>query len=356
MSYRIERNLSRVLAILAVAGFGAVSVRAGDKPEKIQVSEPASSVDSTNLTRINPNALNSQAGEDAYLKPFKSFNGGNSLDAIFDLEPPLAYPQQNQAQSPGRRSLQNSDRRKNWAFSYLNDLSDQPSMDDLMGIQKTDPFGKEDSRLSLVEMYIQNSLNSRQNSANARKSAQDSNTRTANKVNGETSDFDPVASAFKGSDPFFKRMITGDAGEPVKPVADAGVFGASGGFAASPEEREQQRRLAAFRHELDPSYPLPKSDNPFNPIEAVRQSQLATAAAAPSSIFQHTSLNPAAGALDPTLKAFHSHVYDDPTATALGLPQKPAFTVDKPAPPQPTAQSVLSQIDPFSANAPKRKF
>ena len=66
MSYRIERNLSRVLAILAVAGFGAASVRAGDQPGKIQVSEPASSLDSTNLTRINPNALNSQAGEDDF--------------------------------------------------------------------------------------------------------------------------------------------------------------------------------------------------------------------------------------------------------------------------------------------------
>ena len=73
------------------------------------------------------------------LKPFKSFNGGNSLDAIFDLEPPLAYPQQNQPQSPGRRSLQNSDRRKNWAFSYLNDLSDQPSMDDFDGHSKNGP-------------------------------------------------------------------------------------------------------------------------------------------------------------------------------------------------------------------------
>ena len=98
---------------------------------------------------------------------------------------------------------------------------------------------------------------------------QDSNIRTANtqKVNGEvvSTDFDPVASAFKGSDPFFKRMITGDAGEPVKPVADAGVFGASGGLAASPEEREQQRRLAAFRHELDPSYPLAQIGQPFQP-------------------------------------------------------------------------------------------
>jgi len=356
MSYRIERNLKRVLAILAVAGFGAASVHAGDQPGKIQVSEPASSLGSSNLTRINPNALNSQPGEDDFLKPFRSFKGGNSLDAIFDLDPPLAYPQQNQPQSPGRRSLQNSDRRKNWAFSYLNDLSDQPSMDDLSGVRKTDPFGREDAQLSLVEMYIKNSRDSSQKNGDGTRTARDSNIRTANKVNGETTDFDPITSAFKGSDPFFKKLITGDGGDPVKPVADAGVFGASGGLAASPEEREQQRRLAVFRHELDPSYPLPKSDNPFNPIEAIRQSQLATAAAAPSSIFQHTSINPAAGALDPTLKAFHSHAYDDPTATALGLPQKPAFTVDKPAPPPPTAQSVLSQIDPFSANAPKRKF
>jgi hypothetical protein len=57
------------------------------------------------------------------------------------------------------------------------------------------------------------------------------------------------------------------------------------------------------------------------------------------------------------LNALHSHVNDDLTAKALGLPyygvKASTNGVSRPAP---TAQSVTAEWDPFGANRPKPKF
>ena len=114
-----------------------------------------------------------------------------------------------------------------------------------------------------------------------------------------------------------------------------------------------------FRHDLDPSYPLLKPENSVLAFDnLLRQAQPPAAAAGSNapSLFQHTSISPATAAVDPNVRAFHSRVYDDPTATALGLPQKPLFQNVTPPPPPPTAQSIQALTDPFGANAPRRKF
>ena len=61
-------------------------------------------------------------------------------------------------------------------------------------------------------------------------------------------------------------------------------------------------------------------------------------------------------AADPTANALHSHINDDLTAKALGLPYynvKPQTNSIRPAP---TAQSVQAEWDPFGANRMKPKF
>jgi hypothetical protein len=60
-------------------------------------------------------------------------------------------------------------------------------------------------------------------------------------------------------------------------------------------------------------------------------------------------------AADPTANVLHSHINDDLTAKALGLPQPVKATNDVTRP-SPTAQSIEAQFDPFGANRPKPRF
>jgi hypothetical protein len=64
-----------------------------------------------------------------------------------------------------------------------------------------------------------------------------------------------------------------------------------------------------------------------------------------------STLNPALGVIDPTTAALHSHVYDDPTAAALGM----ANPV-KPTAPSKPAETVKQMLDPFAASVMKPKF
>jgi hypothetical protein len=85
-------------------------------------------------------------------------------------------------------------------------------------------------------------------------------------------------------------------------------------------------------------------------VETLLDQQLSDAAA-----YRQKSANPFLAA-DPTANALHSHVNDDLTAKALGLPYygvKPQTNSVRPAP---TAQSVAAEWDPFGANRMKPKF
>ena len=353
MVYRNSSDFRVFAVVLAAAALGLSAAYAGGKAEKIKFSEPSDSGTSSNLTRLSPNAPNSREIEDELLKPFKSINTGNSLDAIFDLSQPLQVPQPNQSRPLSKHALDQIDRRKNWAFTDLNDLTDPSSLDGVLGNRKLGANGLEDDKLSLIDRYYQNGGQKKTDGKTPAKNLYDP---LSDKKRALPTDFDPLDSALKHTDPFFKKMMTGDSGERERSVADTGVFSsASVSLTPDAETREQLRRVAMFRHELDPSYPLPKSDSSLNNYADLARQARTPSTATNASIFAHTDISPASGVFDPTSKAFHSHVYDDPTATALGLPQKPMFPVVTPTPP-PTAQSIQALIDPFSANAPRRKF
>jgi hypothetical protein len=358
MDYRKSSEFRVFVAALAVAALGIASATAGGKAEKIQFSEPSAPAGSTNLTRLNPNGPNSREGEEDLLKSFRSVKGGSSLDDIFNLNELPSMPQPNQPRPLSKRALEELDRRKNWAFTDLNDLNSPNAMDGVPGLGKSGGPGPDD-QVSLMEKYYQSGG---QNGADGKKPGAKSNPfdSTRDKLNKAQTDFDPYATAFKNSDPFFEKMMTGESGEPQKKQADERLLTAAPvSFAPDAETKEQQRRLAEFRHNMDPSYPLLKPENSVLAFDNLLHQAQPPAAAAGSnapSLFQHTSISPATAAVDPNVRAFHSRVYDDPTATALGLPQKPLFPTATPPPPPPTAQSIQALTDPFGANAPRRKF
>jgi hypothetical protein len=66
-----------------------------------------------------------------------------------------------------------------------------------------------------------------------------------------------------------------------------------------------------------------------------------------------SALNPMLGEMDPTTRALHSSLLDDPTARALGLPNPvAAIPIEHPK----TAQSVQQELDPFRSIQQPRKF
>lgn len=350
------------LAGLAVAATLAI---ADDKAGKSQplgptsapapVSAPAAAASASrpsSATNSIPTAAEYEEIERRLVKPYEFLKRKNSLDSMFDLPMPSNLPQTAPARPLSRRALEELDRRRNWAFSDLNELYDQPSLDDFLSPRKSDDATRDDTAISIIERYYQSGASK---APDSKKKSNDPNDAAGRKVDRVPGDFDPMASAFKGTDPFFRKMMTGDSGVEEKNLTETAAFTQVKDSKADAEALEQQRRLAIFRHELDASYPLPKTDNPFAFAGADSQTSVLAGVTNSPFAFQHTDIHPSSVITDPNARAFRSRVYDDPTARALGLPQRPMYPVTTSAPP-PTAHSVLSQIDPFNANAPKPKF
>lgn len=360
MDYRNSSALKWVVPALAVAGLAVAVSLAGDKPDKSQPQSstpaaaapaPAASTASKE-TNSTPTAAEYEEIEKRLVRPYEFLKKRDSLESMFDLPMPGNLPQPATARPLSRRAIEELDRRRNWAFSDLNELYGEPFLDDFLGTRKSDEATRNNAANSIIDRFYQNSA---QKAPGAKNNPDDANDPKGRKIDRLPGDFDPVASAFKGADPFFRKMMTGDSGVEGKSAAEAVAFTRAKAPTADAEALEQQRRLAVFRHELDASYPLPKADNSFAFAGAdAAPSAMAGATNSPFA-FQHTDIYPSSVIPDPNARAFRSRVYDDPTARALGLPQRPLYPVTTSAPP-PTAHSVLSQIDPFNANAPKPKF
>ena len=141
---------------------------------------------------------------------------------------------------------------------------------------------------------------------------------------------------------------------------------AFGGTSISPEEVRRrtalitQKRLDDFRHLLDPNLPASKLDHvagsgmdleDFTRRVTSPASELYKEAIKDTSESRRSILNPSLGMIDPTTAALHSRVFDDPTTSALGMPNPV-----KAAPPPKPAETVKQMLDPFGANMMKPKF
>jgi hypothetical protein len=124
---------------------------------------------------------------------------------------------------------------------------------------------------------------------------------------------------------------------------------------------QAQKRANDFKRLLDPSLPAAKPDHvagsgidlaDFTRAPVSLNNDLVYKEAVKRAAEPHPSiLNPSLGVIDPTTAALHSHVYDDLTASALGMPNP----VKSAAPTKPP-ETIKQMLDPFGANVMKPKF
>jgi hypothetical protein len=113
------------------------------------------------------------------------------------------------------------------------------------------------------------------------------------------------------------------------------------------QAQEQKRRSEEFQRLLDPHWDATQAaaTNSAVPGQAsVNNFAGQVNFGTPS----RSAVGPAPGAVDPTARAFYSHVYDDPTALALGLTNNLLNRPTTPTLPPPTLQALDTM--------PKRKF
>jgi len=366
----LNRDGVAALVMLVVALGGFANVRAGDgkRPEKIEFSEApgpgAEPVVVSNLNRLNPDPNSFKQVKEDLLRPFGSLDPQNILSEQ-DFENGQTHQPPRPAQPMlSKRAQELLDEKKNWAFTAYEQLNSPKNQVEkkMFGIKDYTQDGQEKDEGSVVDQYYQNLDQSK-----TRGPKQSAETARAEFIN--RNGFDPLGKSFASSDPFTKKMFGVDA--PAKLVeenAGPGLLGAGGLVLGSPAEiKLQQQHLEEMREKIlgDFSKKFPRAGEQNNLLlatdpnapksgtgmQTLFDQQLTDAAA-----FKQKSANPFIAA-DPTAKALHSHINDDLTAKALGLPyygvKAPTNSVSRPTP---TAQSVTAEWDPFGANRPKPKF
>lgn len=318
-----------VLGLLALADCNTVMGQAG---EKIQYSAPSDATIASNLNRLDPRQSTFKQVEEDLFKPFQP-----RAPARFPFPP----PQQFAPPISDRRTQEMIERRKNWAFADWNDLFPDTSKDALSDDSED---GKNKKPVSLIERYLDN-IDKRQQS-------------TTNKLDvgawfarqvAETNDFNHDQQSYTMEGQFsklMKQIILPHSSD----AADNNVIDfkhANIGQMTPEQIEEQKKRSEEFQHLLDPHWEATQAmaTNAALPGQAENNPLAQLNSTSPS-----RNLNgPAPGMVDPTARAFYSHVYDDPTALALGLTNNlltPRPTT--PLLPPPTLQAIDTM--------PKRKF
>jgi hypothetical protein len=321
-----------VLGLLGLADCGTAMGQPGQAGERIQYSAPNNVTVASNLNRLDPRQSTFKQVEDDLFKPFEPRASGR-----------FAFPPPQQFAPPisDQRTQEMIERRKNWAFADWNDLFPDASAD---ALSDDSDGGKNKKPVSLIEKYLDN-LDKRQQS-------------TTNKLDvgawisrqmAETNDFNHDQQAFTMEGQFSKLMkqiiLPHNSDATDSSVID---FKHANLSQMMPEQiEEQKRRSEEFQRLLDPHWEATQAmaTNTALPGQAGNNSL-----AQFNSTSQSRNLNgPAPGVVDPTARAFYSHVYDDPTALALGLTNN-LLTRRPTTPllPPPTLQAIDT--------LPKRKF
>ena len=320
------------LGMVALAHPDAVIAQSGSGSEKIQYSKPSEGTVASNLNRLDPQQSTFKRVEDDLFKPFKP-----RVPVRFLFPPPEKFA----TPTTDRRTQEMIERRKNWAFADWNDLFPDSSADEQ---SDGDPEGRNKRPVSLIEKYMDN-LDKKQQS-------------TTNKLNvgawmarqaGETYSFDSTPESYTVEGQMTKLMK-----QIILPHSADGLDNNVVDFKradfnqlTAEQAQEQKRRSEEFQRMLDPHWEATQA--------AATNSSLPGQTTANNSAGQinfgspSRNLNgPAPGVVDPTARAFYSHVYDDPTALALGLTNNLLTRPTTPALPPPTLQTLDTM--------PKRKF
>jgi hypothetical protein len=366
----VNRDTLAAMVMAVVALGGLESVRAGGPAEKLQFSEvPSQSAEVvSNLDKLNPNPTTFNQVKEDLLRPFNSMDPRNSLDMDSFVNGQFPPPQQPNQPMMSRHMQQLLDEKKNWAFSAYEALFS--GTDDvekqMFGIKQYGDDGREKKDFSTVEKYY-NSLDRKNLSVT------NQNARAARAEFINENGFDPLGKTFDSSDPFMRRMFGFEDRDSVADKATSGGIlpktGVDDGdgtpvFGSPQEVLMTQKRLQGMQSSVlgDSASKWPKFGEQFNPL---LPSDYYAQAKNPADDLFNQQLKDASEikekpanqflAQDPMANVLHSHINDDLTARALGLPN-PVVSATNNARPAPTAQSIQAEWDPFGANRPKPRF
>ena len=324
-------------AFMALAVLGLATAQGAPPGDKIQFSEPANPTVASNLNRLDPRQSTFKQVEEDLFKPFKL----GDPESAAERSTPFPTPPQMAPVAPDKRTQDLIERRKNWAFANWNDLYPDSSLEESAN-DGLDGQGKK--TVSLIERYYE-SLNLKDSPATNRLNA----ARRFSQDFAGTNTFDPSGESFTTEGQFNKIMKhilnPRSADGTDKSVVD--FEHAAFRPPTAEEMQEQKKRIEDFQRLLDPH----RAAMPADQFGFGAQAQ--TPGGSPTNQFNSTSphrspINPSMGVADPTANAFYSHVYDDPTALALG--QTNNLLTPRPTPPPTMAP--LQTSDSF----PKRKF
>jgi hypothetical protein len=351
---------------VAAGGFGGVRASGGPAGEKIEFSEaPATTpVVVSNLNRLDPNPSGFKQVQEDLLRPFSSLDPRNMIQMPDTMNGPIAPPPRPTQGPLSKRAIEMLDRKRNWAFSTYEELSmgQDEAERKMFGIKEYGADGQEKQTRTAIDRYYQ-SLDGKNLTA-TNQTAQEARAAFI-RENG----FDPLGKTTKSKDPFVKEMFGFDEPDTVadKPdgIVPPGMTDKNGtGIPGLEDGRMQLKHLEDVRHKIlgDAAARAGKPvimSSPFltadensqktkSSVAGLLNQQLSDAAE-----LRQRSGNPYIVA-DPTANALHSHINDDLTARALGLPNplKPQTNSVT----RPTAQSIQSQFDPFGAGRPKPRF
>lgn len=358
-----KRTCMASLAI-ALAVWGAIGVgRAlgGPPGEKIEFSEAPTKdpVVVSNLNRLDPNPRGFKQVQEDLLRPFGSLDPRGTLDLQDLMNGPIAPPQRPIQGPLSKRTLEALDRKRNWAFTTYEDLfmSQDDAEKKMFGIKEYGADGQDKRTMSAIDRYYE-SLDGKNLTA-TNQTPQEARARFINE-NG----FDPLGKSVKSGDRFMKSMFGFEEPDSVADKADGTGFGAQGAdknesAPGSPDDALMQLKKIEDMREKIWSDIAARQAKPANPLGTADEFNVQKPPSAESLFeqqYSETHEKPANPFLivDPMAGLLHSHVNDDLTARALGLPNNTKTQTNSVTPP--SAQSVQSQWDPFGANRPKPRF
>ena len=370
----LNRDLLAALLMLAVALGAYESVRAGgNQGEKIQFSEvPAANpganpVVVSNLNRLAPSESSFKQVKEDLMRPFGSLDPRN---AIMDdtINQPLPMPQRPMM---SRRALEALDKRRNWMFTSYQELF-MPEDDvakEMFGIKEYGDDGREKRQDSVVDSYYESLGN--KNAATNSRSMEEARAQFLMQTG-----FDPYGKTVHTDGAFTQTTFQFETPDSIVDKSEGSTQAGPASLTnltstlppgmgmqtRRPSELDDIRRsilgsavAVTYQRGQENNTLLTPDDLYSQKTKSVADNLLSQQIADANS----TRIKPANPfiAADPTANILHSHVNDDLTAKALGLPQpSSAATNNYYTRPQPTAQSIEAEHDPFGANRPRRGF
>jgi len=326
-------KLCATITAAMVFGLTVQAQRAGTGGEKIEFSEPSNPAAFSNLNSLGASESMSKRLQDDLSRPL-SIDGQSISPSIALPQPSLNPVIQNQ------RFKELQDRKKNWIFREMNELSSENPPDERFGLWQTG--SKEKKALSPMERYFETSDRKGDKSAgpNAEgaRAGKNEDFTSPNVLNSSGAKLTPTEQMFRS----FNGPDLSD--NPFVPpgASGGGVVDGLSNFGAplthpfrSPG---QQKRMDEFQ-EILTGHPVTTPGSALN-ADALRVNIGAGAGAE-----YRSALNPAIlGDINSGL-SFHSHAFDDPGARVFGSPS-PAKTVEKPK----------AWVEPQLQALPQRKF